>query len=69
MTSLELNQMLYANLLLERFIGFIVLFLIICAVVWQVYEYLQTRPHSKNNNKRFFYAGTFEDFIKDNKKN
>ena len=69
MTSLELNQILYANLLLERFIGFLVLFLIICAVVWQIYEYLQTKPHNKKNNKRFFYAGTFEDFIKDNKKN
>ena len=50
MTELEINQMLYENLLMTRIIGFIVLFLIICVVGLHIYSYLQTRT-TKNEVK------------------
>jgi len=68
MTELEINQMLYENLLMTRIIGFIVLFLIICVVGLHIYSYLQTRTTKKKNNKPFFYKGSYDDFINDNKK-
>lgn len=68
MTELEINRLMYENLIMAKGIGYITLFLIICMICWQIYEFLQTRPHKTKKRKPFFYAGTFDDFINENKK-
>ena len=69
MTELEINQMLYENLLLTQIIGFVVLFLTICFVGLEIYSYLQSKTTKSKKDKRFFYKGTYEDFIKEHKEN
>ena len=64
MTELEINRMMYENLIMARVIGFCSLFLIICIVCWEIYGFLQTR-HETKKKKPFFYAGTFDDFMKE----
>ena len=68
MTELEINRMMYENLIMARVIGFSSLFLIICIVCWEIYGFLQTRPHETKKKKPFFYAGTFDDFVKEERK-
>ena len=68
MTELEINRMMYENLIMARVIGFSSLFLIICIACWEIYEFLQTRPHETKKKKPFFYAGTFDDFVKEERK-
>ncbi len=68
MTELEINQMMYENLLMTKIIAFIALFLIICVVGLHIYSYLQTRATKEKKHTPFFYKGTYDDFIKENKK-
>ena len=68
MSEVEINRMIYENLIIAKTIGFIALFLIICIVLTQVYDYLKTRPHNRKQKKRFFYAGTYDDFMREDKK-
>lgn len=68
MSEVEINRMMYENLIIAKTIGFIVLFLIVCIALTQIYDYLKAKPHKRKPKKRFFYAGTYDDFMKEDKK-
>ena len=51
MREVEINRMIYENLIIAKTIGFVALFLIICIVLTQVYDYLKTRPHNRKQKK------------------
>ena len=68
MSEVEINRMMYENLMIAKTIGFIVLFLIVCIALTQIYDYLKAKPHKRKPKKRFFYAGTYDDFMKEDKK-
>ena len=44
MSEVEINRMMYENLIIAKTIGFIVLFLIVCIALTQIYDYLKAKP-------------------------
>ena len=47
MSEVEINRMMYENLIIAKTIGFIVLFLIVCIALTQIYDYLKAKPHKR----------------------